>query len=98
MFTDVPAGRYFVAGKPSGHSLFERRHPRRPGCGGTAAAAARAVADVGASDRPVRGELLISLCENRPDVMEAGLMFPGLGQEEQWFQEDRARLTGSGIL
>ena len=30
--------------------------------------------------------------------MEAGLIFPGLGQEQQWFEENRARLTELGIL
>ena len=45
------------------------------------------------------GELLISLWENPPEnVMEAGLIFPALGQEEQWFEENRARLTELGIL
>jgi hypothetical protein len=45
------------------------------------------------------GELLISLWENPPEnVMEAGLIFPALGREEQWFKENRARLTELGIL
>ena len=45
------------------------------------------------------GELLISLWENPPEnVMEAGLIFPGLGQEEQWLEHNRARLTELGIL
>jgi hypothetical protein len=30
--------------------------------------------------------------------MEAGLIFPGLGQEEQWFEDNRAELTELGIL
>jgi hypothetical protein len=30
--------------------------------------------------------------------MEAGLIFPGLGQEERWFEETRARRTELGIL
>ena len=45
------------------------------------------------------GELLISLWENPAEnVMEAGLIFPGLGREQQWFEENRARLTELGIL
>jgi hypothetical protein len=44
------------------------------------------------------GELLISLWESPPEnVMEAGLIFPALGQEERWFEENRARLTELGI-
>jgi len=26
------------------------------------------------------------------------LIFPGLGQEQQWFEQNRARLTELGIL
>jgi hypothetical protein len=45
------------------------------------------------------GELLISLWENPAEnVMEAGLIFPGLGQEQQWFEENCARLNELGIL
>jgi hypothetical protein len=45
------------------------------------------------------GELLISLWENPAEnVMEAGLIFPGLGQEQQWFEENRDRLAELGIL
>jgi hypothetical protein len=29
--------------------------------------------------------------------MEAGLIFLALGQEERWFEENRARLTELGI-
>jgi hypothetical protein len=32
------------------------------------------------------------------NVMEAGLIFPGLGQEQQWFGENRARLAELGII
>jgi hypothetical protein len=43
------------------------------------------------------GELLISLWENPPEnVMEAGLIFPALGQEEQWFEENRAPADRAG--
>jgi hypothetical protein len=45
------------------------------------------------------GELLISLWETPPEnVMEARLIFPGLGQEEQRFEDNRAKLTELGIL
>ena len=99
MFLDVPEGRYFVAGKPSGHSVLN--------------AAIRVGRDLPTRQRILRelsqmwtrltgqaeGELLISLWENpAEDVMEAGLIFPGLGQEQQWFEENRARLTELGIF
>jgi phenylpyruvate tautomerase PptA (4-oxalocrotonate tautomerase family) len=99
MFTDVPAGKYFVAGKLSGHSLLN--------------AAIRTGRDLETRQRILRelsrmwtrltgqteGELLISLWESPPEnVMEAGLIFPGIGQEEQWFEENRAKLTELGIL
>jgi phenylpyruvate tautomerase PptA (4-oxalocrotonate tautomerase family) len=99
MFLDVPAGRYFVAGKPSGHSVLN--------------AAIRVGRDLETRQRILRelsqmwtrltgqaeGELLISLWENPAEnVMEAGLIFPGLGQEQQWFEENRAKLTKLGIL
>jgi phenylpyruvate tautomerase PptA (4-oxalocrotonate tautomerase family) len=99
MFLDVPDGRYFVAGKPSGHSVLN--------------AAIRVGRDLGTRQRILRelsqmwtrltgqaeGELLISLWESPAEnVMEAGLIFPGLGQEQQWFEENRAKLTELGIL
>jgi phenylpyruvate tautomerase PptA (4-oxalocrotonate tautomerase family) len=99
MFIDVPNGRYFVAGRPSGHTVLN--------------GAIRVGRDLATRQRILRGlsqmwtrltgqtegELLISLWENPPEnVMEAGLIFPGLGQEEQWFEQNRARLTELGIL
>jgi phenylpyruvate tautomerase PptA (4-oxalocrotonate tautomerase family) len=99
MFTDVPAGRYFVAGKPSAHSVLN--------------GAIRAGRDLETRQRILQelsrmwtrqtgqteGELLISLWESPAEnVMEAGLIFPGLGQEEQWFADNRDRLTELGIL
>lgn len=99
IFLDVPKGRYFVAGKPSGHSVLS--------------GAIRVGRDLATRQRILRelsqmwtrltgqteGELLILLWENPPEnVMEAGLIFPALGQEQQWFAENRARLTELGIL
>ena len=99
MFLDVPSGSYFVAGKPSAHSVLN--------------GAIRVGRDLETRQRILRelsqmwtrltgqteGELLISLWENPAEnVMEAGLIFPGLGQEEQWFEENRDRLTELGIL
>jgi phenylpyruvate tautomerase PptA (4-oxalocrotonate tautomerase family) len=99
MFPDVPDGRYFVAGKRSGHSVLN--------------AAIRVGRDLGTRQRILRelsqmwtcltgqaeGELLISLWQSPAEnVMEAGLIFPGLGQEQQWFEENRAKLTELGVL
>jgi phenylpyruvate tautomerase PptA (4-oxalocrotonate tautomerase family) len=99
LFTDVPSGRYFVAGKPSRHCMLN--------------GAIRVGRDLATRQRILQelsqmwtrltgqteGELLISLWENPPEnVMEAGLIFPGLGQEEQWFEDNRDRLTELGLL
>jgi hypothetical protein len=83
MFSTMPAGMYFVAGKPSGHTVVS--------------GAIRVGRDLATRQRiltelsqmwsrltgQAEGELLISLWENPPEnVMEAGLIFPALGQEE----------------
>jgi phenylpyruvate tautomerase PptA (4-oxalocrotonate tautomerase family) len=82
MFLDVPSGRYFVAGKPSTHSVLN--------------GAIRVGRDLGTRQRILRElsqmwtrltgqpeeELLISLWENRAEnVMEGGSVFPEIGQE-----------------
>jgi phenylpyruvate tautomerase PptA (4-oxalocrotonate tautomerase family) len=82
IFTDVPDGRYFVAGKPSAHSFLN--------------AAIRVGHDVATRQSILRNlsqmwtrltgqaeeELLISLWENKAEnAMEAGSIFPAVGQE-----------------
>jgi phenylpyruvate tautomerase PptA (4-oxalocrotonate tautomerase family) len=82
IFTDVPDGRYFVAGKPAAHSFLN--------------AAIRAGHDVATRQAILRNlsqmwtrltgqpeeELLISLWENKAEnAMEAGSIFPAVGQE-----------------
>jgi phenylpyruvate tautomerase PptA (4-oxalocrotonate tautomerase family) len=99
VFLDMPDGMYFVAGKPAAHSVLN--------------VAIRVGRDLATRQRILRelsqmwtrltgqaeGELLISLWENPPEnVMEAGLIFPGIGQEQQWFEQNRARLTELGML
>jgi phenylpyruvate tautomerase PptA (4-oxalocrotonate tautomerase family) len=84
MFLDVPDGRYFVAGKPSAHSILN--------------AAIRVGRDLETRQRILRElsqmwtrltgqpeeELLISLWENPAEnVIEAGSIFPALGQERR---------------
>jgi phenylpyruvate tautomerase PptA (4-oxalocrotonate tautomerase family) len=99
IFLDMPNGRYFVAGKPSPLSVLN--------------CAIRVGRDLAIRQRILRdlsqmwtrltgqpeGELLISLWENPPgNVMEAGLIFPEIGQEQQWFVQNRDRLTELGLL
>ena len=82
MFIDVPNGRYFVAGKPSGHSVIS--------------GAIRLGRDVETRQRILRElsqmwtrltgqpeeELLLSLWENPAEnAMEGGSIFPEIGQE-----------------
>ena len=84
LFLDVPAGRSFVAGKPSAHSIlngairFGRDLETRQ----------RILADLSRMWTRLTGqpeeELLISLWENPAEnVMEGGSIFPALGQEQQ---------------
>ena len=99
IFLDMPSGRYFVAGKPAALSVLN--------------GAIRVGRDLAIRQRILRelsqmwtrltgqpeGELLISLWENPPgNVMEAGLIFPEIGQEQQWFVQNRDRLTELGLL
>jgi phenylpyruvate tautomerase PptA (4-oxalocrotonate tautomerase family) len=99
LFTDMTSGTCFVAGRPAAHTVLS--------------GAIRVGRDLATRQRiltelsqmwsrltgQAEGELLISLWENPPEnLMEAGLIFPALGHEEQWFEENRARLTELGIL
>jgi phenylpyruvate tautomerase PptA (4-oxalocrotonate tautomerase family) len=83
VFLDVPDGRYFVAGKPSAHSVVN--------------GAIRFGRDLGTRQRILRElsqmwtrvtgqpeeELLVSLWENLAEnAMEAGSIFPAIGQEQ----------------
>jgi phenylpyruvate tautomerase PptA (4-oxalocrotonate tautomerase family) len=84
MFLDVPAGRYFVAGKPSAHSILNGAIR----FGRDLATRQRILADLSRMWTQLTGqpeeELLISLWENPAEnVMEGGSIFPALGQEQQ---------------
>jgi len=81
MFTDVPAGRYFVAGNPSAHSILSGAIR----LGRDVATRQRILADLSATWTRLTGqpeeELLISLWENRAEnAMEGGSIFPEIGQ------------------
>lgn len=82
IFTDVPDGHYFVAGKPAAHSFLS--------------AAIRAGHDVTVRQSILRNlsqmwtrltgqpeeEILISLWENKAEnAMEGGSIFPAVGEE-----------------
>jgi len=84
LFLDVPAGRSFVAGKPSAHSILNGaiRFGRDLGT------RQRILADLSRMWTRLTGqpeeELLISLWENPAgNVIEGGSIFPEIGQEQQ---------------
>ena len=84
MFFDLPDGAYFVAGKPSAHSVVNGAIR----LGRDLATRPRILRDLSHMWTRVTGqpekELLISLWENPAEnAMEAGSIFPALGQEQQ---------------
>jgi len=84
MFFDLPNGRYFVAGKPSDHSVVNGAIR----LGRDLATRQRILRDLSQMWTRLTGqpeeELLISPWENPAEnVMEAGSIFPALGQEQQ---------------
>jgi phenylpyruvate tautomerase PptA (4-oxalocrotonate tautomerase family) len=98
LFHEIPQGDCFVARKPAAHSyLFGAiRHGRdletRQGM----------LREFSRMWTRVTGqseaELLIALTEANPaNAMEAGLILPEPGREQEWFDENRARLTELGV-
>ena len=90
MFLDLPEGRYFVAGKPAAHSVLHGAIR----VGRDLATRQRILRDLSRMWTRLTGqpeeELLISLWENLPEnAMEAGSIFPAIGQEQ-----DRLNKTG----
>jgi phenylpyruvate tautomerase PptA (4-oxalocrotonate tautomerase family) len=84
MFFGLPDGRYFVAGKPSAHSVVNGAIR----LGRDLATRQRILRDLSQMWTRVTGqpeeELLISLWENPAEnVMEGGSIFPALGQEQR---------------
>ena len=84
MFFDLPDCTYFVAGKPSAHSVVNGAIR----FGRDLATRQRILRDLSQMWTRVTGqpeeELLISLWENPAEnAMEAGSIFPALGQEQQ---------------
>lgn len=98
LFHEIPEGDCFVARKPSTHSYVFGliRHGRDLE---TRQAMLR---DFSRMWTRVTGqseaELLVALSEVDPaNAMEAGLILPEPGQEQEWFDENRARLTELGV-
>ena len=82
IFTDVPDGRYFVAGKPASHSFvngaIRAGHPVATRQGILRNLSQMWTRVTGQPEE----ELLISLWENQAEnAMEAGSIFPAVGQE-----------------
>jgi phenylpyruvate tautomerase PptA (4-oxalocrotonate tautomerase family) len=99
LFHDTTEGDCFVAGRPSTHSYIfgAIRHGRDLE---TRQAILRDLSQMwtrltGQSE----AEILVALNEANPqNVMEAGLILPQPGQEQQWFDQNRARLTELGFI
>jgi phenylpyruvate tautomerase PptA (4-oxalocrotonate tautomerase family) len=98
LFHEIPEGDWFVARKPSTHSyLFGYiRHGRDLGT---------RQAMLGKFSRmwtritgQSEAEFLVVLAEADPaNAMEAGLILPEPGHEQEWFDENRARLAELGV-
>jgi phenylpyruvate tautomerase PptA (4-oxalocrotonate tautomerase family) len=98
LFQEIPEGDCFVARKPSTHSyLFGT--VRRGRDLETRQAMLREFSRMwtrvtGQSE----AELLVALTELDPaNIMEAGLILPEPGHEQEWFDENRARLAELGL-
>jgi phenylpyruvate tautomerase PptA (4-oxalocrotonate tautomerase family) len=98
LFHEIEEGDCYVGRKPAGHSyLFGAiRHGRdletRQGMLGELSRMWTRV--TGQSE----AELLVVLTEADPaNAMEAGLILPEPGQEQEWFDDNRARLTELGV-
>jgi phenylpyruvate tautomerase PptA (4-oxalocrotonate tautomerase family) len=82
MFIDVPAGQYFVGGKPAANCVLSGAIR----AGHDVATRQRMLQDLSAMWARVTGqpeqELLVTLRENPPEnAMEAGSIFPPVGHE-----------------
>jgi phenylpyruvate tautomerase PptA (4-oxalocrotonate tautomerase family) len=99
LFLDIPEGASFQAGRPStrsfvfgeireGHNLQTRR------------ALLRRLSQMWTRlTRQPEDELIVALRETPAEnATQAGLIFAGPGHEQQWFDENRAKLTEFGLL
>lgn len=99
LFHEIQQGDCFVARKPSTHSyLFGVvRHGRE------LETRQAMLLEFSRMWTRVTGqseaELLVALTEMDPaNAMEAGLILPEPGHEQQWFHENRARLAELGVM
>jgi phenylpyruvate tautomerase PptA (4-oxalocrotonate tautomerase family) len=97
LFLDTPRGKFFIEGCPSNHSvvLGAVRHGRDLA---TRQAMLRDLSQMWAHlTGQSEAELLVALSDfPSENAMEAGLILPRPGDEEQWFRENRTRLTALG--
>jgi len=97
IFLEIPAGGSFVAGQPATRSLIEG-NIRAGGDLKTRQGMLRTLSEMwtrltGQAD----ADLVVGLDDiPSENVMEAGLIFPQPGHEQQWFHDNRAKLTESG--
>ena len=98
LFHEIPEGDCFVARKPSAHSyLFGAiRHGRDLE---TRQAMLREFSRMWTRvTRQSEAEFPVVLTESDPaNAMEAGLILPEPGHEQEWFDENRARLAELGV-
>ena len=97
LFLEAPQGAYFTGGQPSGHSLIfgQIRDGRDLE---TRQMMLRDLSEMWTRlTGQTEAELIVALNESKSEnIMEAGLIFPAAGHEQQWFDENRARLAELG--
>lgn len=98
LFHEIPDGDYFVARKPSTHSYLFGLIRR----GRDLETRQTMLRDFSRMWTRVTGqseaELLVALSEADPaNAMEAGLILPEAGQEQEWFDENAGRLAELGV-
>jgi phenylpyruvate tautomerase PptA (4-oxalocrotonate tautomerase family) len=99
VFQDMPNNKIFANGRPSNHSVMfgDIRAGRDLA---TRQSVLRELSQMWTrvTGQP-EGELLVTLRENLSEnAMEAGLIFPQPRQEQQWFEQNRTRLTQLGMI
>lgn len=97
LFLDTPRGKFFIEGRPANHSVVLGRI-RQGRDVATRQAMLRDLSQMWAHlTGQSEGELLVVLSDDPSEnVMEAGLILPRPGDEDQWFRENRTRLTALG--
>ena len=97
LFLDTPRGKFFIEGRPSNHSVVLGRI-RQGRDVATRQAMLRDLSQMWARlTGQSEGELLVVLSDDPSEnAMEAGLILPRPGEEDQWFRENRTRLTALG--